>query len=199
MNKLPDLVLNGIILNGGRSSRMGVDKGSITYHNAKQTDHLVALLSKFCDEVFISSKKADPSLLHPTIPDLFELDSPLNGILSAFSHGPSQAWLSIPIDMPFVDEKVIEYLISSRDGQALATCFFDSDGKMPEPLLAIWEPACGALLKSFYDRGNYSPRKFLQTHKANIVTCPWPLALTNINTPAELDAFQKKPSDKNLQ
>jgi molybdopterin-guanine dinucleotide biosynthesis protein A len=75
------MALNGLILAGGKSTRMGQDKGMIDYHGKPQREYLVDLLKPYCLEVFISSKE---NIKQNTIADHFDLDSPLNGILSAF-------------------------------------------------------------------------------------------------------------------
>lgn len=169
---------------------MGKDKGLIAYHGKPQREYLAELLKKFCSEVFVSCKRTAsvPENLHPLY-DRFDLDSPLNGILSAFQHDPSVAWLTVPVDMPLVDETVIQYLIAHRDRQTLATCFYDSDGKNPEPLLAVWESAAAIPLQEFHRKGNISPRKFLQENAVNLLIPPVAGLHRNINTPEELAKF----------
>jgi molybdenum cofactor guanylyltransferase len=169
---------------------MGQDKGLIVYHGQPQREYLTALLTKFCKHVFLSCKPAAdiPATLHPLY-DQFDLDSPLNGILSAFQHDPTVAWLTVPVDMPLVNDMVLQYLITHRDPQKLATCFYDSEGKKPEPLLTIWEPAAALPLQEFYAGGNVSPRKFLIENVINILTPPAPEISQNINTPEELARF----------
>ena len=97
----------------------------------------------------------------------------------------------MPVDMPLIDEKIISYLLNNRDTQKVATCFFDSDGKNPEPLLTIWEPTAHPLLLGFSDAGNISPRDFLKREKVNIIEIPDRMALVNINSPEELEKFKE--------
>jgi molybdopterin-guanine dinucleotide biosynthesis protein A len=135
--------IHGLILAGGRSSRMGRDKSLIPFHGKPQREYLAELLANYCDNVFLSRKKNDGVFpTFKTIPDNYPTDSPLNGILSAFDVHPDVAWLTVPVDMPWVDSKTITSLISNRDIYKAATCFLDSDGKNPEPLLPLWEPSC---------------------------------------------------------
>ena len=49
--------MNGLVLSGGQSSRMGRDKALIDYHGLPQYAYVYDLLLGFCDKVFISSKK----------------------------------------------------------------------------------------------------------------------------------------------
>lgn len=185
----------GLVLAGGKSSRMGHNKSLIRYHNKPQREYLFDLLNKFCVKVFTSCRTSDeiPPHLQP-LPDCFDIESPLNGILSAFEMQKDVAWLSIAVDMPLVDDKTIEYLISHRNTAHMATCFFDSEGKNPEPLLTIWEPAAAKPLRNFFKTGNVSPRAFLQQSPVNIIKAMNANVLTNINSTDELNAFFKNHS-----
>src|SRR5680860_1119484 len=52
----------GLVLAGGKSTRMGKDKGMIPYHGMPQREFLYHLLSRVCTETFVSirpDQKAD--------------------------------------------------------------------------------------------------------------------------------------------
>jgi molybdopterin-guanine dinucleotide biosynthesis protein A len=183
--------LNGLILSGGKSQRMGHDKSLIEYHSVSQREYLFNMLRNFCAAVFTSSKITHtiPIRFNP-LPDRYEFDSPMNGILTAFCHDSIAAWLTVPIDMPLIDVEIISYLISKRDSSKIATCFYDSEGKDPEPLIAIWEPRAYPLMLTFYKNGNISPRDFLKQEDVNIVAIPDRNALVNINSPEDLKKFK---------
>ncbi|HEY8937541.1 MAG TPA: molybdenum cofactor guanylyltransferase [Cyclobacteriaceae bacterium] len=182
--------INGLILAGGRSRRMGLDKSLITFHTKPQREYLFDLLNRLCNKVYTSCKEGDdvPPSLNP-MPDQFPIESPINGILSAFRQDATTAWLTVPVDMPDVNQGTLNYLISHRSSNHVATCFFDSEGKNPEPLLTLWEPQSAALLQQFYDAGNISPREFLKQSNVNIIAIPNKRALRNINSPDELTDF----------
>ncbi len=185
--------LNGLILAGGKSSRMGQDKSLIQYHGVVQREYLFNLLKKFCSSVFTSCKVLGeiPDSLNP-IADKFNFNSPLNGILTAFSHNTDSAWITVPVDMPLIDEKIIAYLIKKRDSRKIATCFFDSEGKNPEPLLTLWEKQAYPPLLEFYKAGNMSPREFLKQENTNMIEIPDQKALLNINSLEELEKFRSQ-------
>ena len=188
----------GLILSGGKSSRMGYDKSLINYHGKPQREFLAKLLEPYCEKTFFSCKSVDgiPEHLNP-LPDFYTLESPLNGILTAFHFNNLGAWLTVPVDMPLINAETIEFLLELRDKNKFATCFYDSTGDYPEPLLTIWEPQAGPELKSFYETGNFSPRKFLMSHDVNIISSPQLSVLTNINSTEELDLFRlSNPSSK---
>jgi molybdopterin-guanine dinucleotide biosynthesis protein A len=183
----------GLVLAGGRSSRMGRDKGLIVYNDKPQREYIADLLRKFCAQVYVSCKTREyiPAELNP-LPDQFELESPLNGILSAFRKNDTVAWLTVPVDMPYVDEAALAYLLNHRDTNKMATCFVDSDGKHPEPLLALWEARAAAPLKKYYESGGISPREFLKQQNILLLQPPDKRIYQNINTPDELNDFLNK-------
>ena len=170
---------------------MGHDKSLIEYHNVSQREYLFTMLKNFCAAVFTSCKITHtvPVRFNP-LPDHFDFESPLNGILTAFAHDSIAAWLTVPIDMPLIDVEIIAHLLSKRDPNKIATCFYDSEGKNPEPLIAIWEPRAYPLLQKFYKAGKISPRDFLKQHDSHIIEIPDRNALANINSPEELEKFK---------
>ncbi len=184
-------VVNGLILAGGKSSRMGTDKSLINYHGKPQRDYLVDLLKPFCDQVFISGERNSPAS-HNFIPDHFDLNSPLNGILSAFHFDPDVAWITVPVDMPNIDTKAIEYLFGNRNLQKIATCFEDCDNKSVEPLFTLWETKARPGLLNFFNSGGSSLQKFLLENDILRVRANSNSILVNVNTKKELNAFFKQ-------
>jgi molybdenum cofactor guanylyltransferase len=185
----PDLY--GLILAGGRSTRMGADKSALVYHGVPQRDYLHALLQKFCVQVFTSCKhdQGIPAALNP-LPDREESPNPMHGVLAAIHQHADVAWLTVPVDMPNVNDVLLHYLIEHRTPEKFATCFFDSTGKSSEPLLTIWEPRGYISLKEYAARGGSSLRAFLQAYPVALLTVPDPNYLLNINTPDSYDRYR---------
>ncbi len=183
----------GLVLAGGQSSRMGHDKGLIEFYGKPQREYVFDMLRNVCDDVFLSCKQDHdvPTKLNP-LPDRFDLAGPLNGILTAFHQNSHCAWLTVPVDMPLIDQSVLEYLLQHRDTSGMATCFFDSDGVNPEPLVAVWEPHAYPLLEKGVMEGQDSPRKFLKQHRVHIIPAPDTRVFININSPAELERFNRE-------
>ena len=50
-------ILNGLVLAGGKSTRMGKDKGQISYHGIPQSTYLYNLLKDICDNTFLSIRE----------------------------------------------------------------------------------------------------------------------------------------------
>jgi molybdopterin-guanine dinucleotide biosynthesis protein A len=187
-----DSGLYGLILAGGKSTRMGTDKALTNFHGLPQEEYLAKLLRNFCDRVFLSRTKNEKTFTKTEIiEDLYTIQSPLNGILSAYHTFPGKSWLIVPVDMPNVDQKLLGLLISSRNTSTLATCFTDSTSGKPEPLVGIWEPAAALPLKTYYESGGLSPREFLERNRTQLINPPHADYLLNINTPEEFAKFRK--------
>jgi len=180
-------ILNGLVLAGGHSTRMGTDKALLAYNGKPQREFLFDLLKQFCDRVYTSCRKDQniPEMLNP-IPDRFEMVGPMNGILTAFTHHPDSNWLIIAVDMPYINRDTLQLLISSHDENKTATCFYNPETQQPEPLLTLWGPEAQPLLLTFTEKGNISPREFLKTHDVNLIQPPDEKTLLNFNSPNDL-------------
>lgn len=186
-------VLNGLVLAGGKSQRMGFDKGAYNWYGKEQRYYMADMLKPLCDEVFISrsSEKQDVSLSYPIITDTFTNLGPYGAILSAFRQQPDKAWLVVACDLPLLDSETLGYLVENRDVSAIATAFKSEENEFPEPLITIWEPKSYPVLLSFMAQGYSCPRKVLINTEPKLLQTPVPGALTNVNTPDELGRIKR--------
>lgn len=180
--------LNGLVLAGGQSLRMGSDKGLLQYHAKPQRIHVFELLQPLCQDVFVSCNAAQAGGLHlPEIEDRFLGIGPVAGILSAFQSAPGAAWLTVATDLPHLSSATLEYLIAHRNPSKLATAFVGADG-LPEPLITIWEPRAYPVLLQALGMGITCPRKMLMSCDIERLLPPAPEELRNVNLPAEREA-----------
>ncbi|MGI4751490.1 MAG: molybdenum cofactor guanylyltransferase [Janthinobacterium lividum] len=188
-------ILKGLVLAGGKSTRMGRSKARICWHGKEQQYHLADLLSSFCDEVFISCRKDQQHKIdfnYKVLPDLHEDSGPMEAILTAFKKYPDQSWMVVACDLPLLDKLTLDYLIKKRETSKIATVFESPVDGLPEPLIAIWEPMSYNLLKSSYQTKQLSLRKILLVNEVKIIKAPNADALINVNTPAEAEQIRLK-------
>jgi molybdopterin-guanine dinucleotide biosynthesis protein A len=178
--------LYGLVLSGGKSTRMGQDKGVIEYHGLPQRMHVYNLLSKVCDKTFLSIRKEQESEISegiPTVIDRDEYKGPFNGLLSANYAYPKVAWLVLACDLPLIDLKAINQLIAARDKGKNATAFATRKSGLPEPLAAIWEPHGLANAIDYLKQATSScPRKFLINSAVKLVFPKDDTVLMNANS-----------------
>jgi molybdenum cofactor guanylyltransferase len=182
--------LLGLVLSGGRSSRMGSDKAAIRHGDRTQLEHAVDLLRPVAGEVFVSVRPdqvADPLRAQfAQIVDGGDVEGPAAGIRAAQLARPAAAWLVVACDLPRLNESTLRHLVAHRDPGRIATAFRSSHDGLPEPLCAIYEPAAVPALQQYLATGRNCPRKFLINSDTLLLDQPDPEALDNVNTPDEL-------------
>jgi molybdopterin-guanine dinucleotide biosynthesis protein A len=176
----------GLVLVGGRSTRMGRDKAALEYGGKPQAVAAFELLSKCCSKVFLSCRQGQNADL-PAIHDVVENIGPMGGIVSAFHDYPDKAWLVLACDLPFLTEATLRDLIARRDASQLATAFRSAHDGLPEPLCAIYEPAVAGKLREFVAQEKVCPRKALIKLGVPLLDLPDGRALDNVNHPHEFE------------
>jgi molybdopterin-guanine dinucleotide biosynthesis protein A len=181
--------LHGLVLAGGRSTRMGRDKATLAYHGSSQLETAWALLAPRVTSCFVSVRPdqvGDPlRARHPQIVDGPEGAGPAAGIVAAQRAHPQAAWLVLACDLPFLDAGTLDALLAARDPAKLATAFRSAHDGLPEPLCAVYEPAAGPHFARYIAEGRSCPRKFLLTHDVRIIDLPRADALDNVNSADE--------------
>ncbi len=190
--KLSIPVLNGLVLAGGKSTRMGRDKGMIKWHKKEQQYYLADLMKNVCNEVYISCQPTQQIQEgYPSLPDTFTGLGPFGAILSAFREAPDVAWMVIACDLPLLDAGTLQYLKNHRNTSSMATSFESPYNHFPEPLVAIWEPKSYAVLLSFLSQGYNCPVKALRNMDTTILQIQDATKLTNVNTTEEFAKAQQ--------
>ncbi len=193
--------LEGLVLAGGKSLRMGTDKGAIRWQNNQEQRYAMAeILQNLGLKTYIScrdiSQKSELSPDYQYITDSFLDLGPMSGILSAFRQNPNVAYLVVACDLPLLDKKTLQELILQRDSSKIATAFQSPNNEFPEPLITIWEPKSYPVLLSYLAKGYSCPRKVLINSNIKIIQANNSAALQNINTPEERLAIREM---KNLK
>jgi molybdopterin-guanine dinucleotide biosynthesis protein A len=204
---MPEAPLLGLVLAGGESRRMGVDKGDLAYHGVSQREHLARLLATVCEAVFVSCRPDQAPRIEPGLSCLTDPApglGPMAGLLAAFTHRPDAAWLVVACDLPGLDTQAIAALAAGRGPAWDAVAFRSADGG-PEPMAALWEPAMGPRIRAAAASGQLSLRDCLRgaqrapqgargfgdltgsLARCHLLAPPAPGVLFNANTPTERD------------
>ena len=186
-------MLKGLVLAGGRSTRMGQDKGLLEWHGKPQREYLVELLESAGLETYVSCRPDQVSDLSrfKLVVDRVEDQGPLGAIHSAFLQDPTSAWLVVACDMPLVNMETLVFLAQHRRPDFSATAFRApafTDGS-PDPLFAIWEPAIAELVTQRLNENLRCARKTLLAAGVYLLEAPNPRILSNVNTPEQLTGF----------
>ena len=171
------------------------DKAALTYRERPQLELAFELLAPFVLRAFVSvreDQRIDPLRAgFPQIVDGPDVGGPIAGIMAAQAAEPQAAWLVVACDLPLLESATLAQLIAGRDRGHLATAFRSASDGLPEPLCAIYEPACREAMLRFVASGISCPRKFLMAHAVVLLAPASPWALVNANTPEELAAARQ--------
>ncbi len=181
--------INGLVLAGGKSLRLGQDKTTIEYHGTAHRELLAQILRVRCQDTFLSCRAEQTDKIDtefPLLPDTFTGLGPYGGILSAFKKYPNHAWLVVASDLPFALDDAIDYLLERRDPSKIATAFYNDVTNFPDPLMTIWEPKAYPVLLRYLSQGYSCPRKVLINSDIAVVQPADQNWLTNVNTPEDL-------------
>ncbi len=182
----------GLVLAGGRSTRMRADKAALAYGPRPQLAAAYELVARQVARAFVSVR-ADQATepLRAAYPQVVDGDAgrgPIAGILAAQALHPDRAWLVVACDLPQLDDATLADLLRKRDPARLATCFASARDRLPEPLCAIYEPSSHALLAAQVLEGLDCPRKFLMRNDVRVLEPRPGAALENANTPEDAAA-----------
>ena len=192
-------VLNGLVLAGGQSLRMGTDKGKLNWHGKEQRYHIADMLKQHCEEVFISCRANQLQEISPEynpLPDTFLDLGPFGAILSAFREKPDSAWMVVACDMPLLNAETFEHLIENRNISSIGTAYESVTDGFPEPLITIWEPKSYPVLLAFLAQGHSCPRKVLINSDTHLLQPLDAEVLTNVNTAEDFEKIKHQLTAK---
>ena len=139
MPKVPHLM--GLVLAGGRSSRMGKDKKAIEYHGKPQWVHALELLQSLGLNTVVNASdiQAENIRIISDSPE-FEGNGPISGLLTVSGEFSQTALLVLGIDYPELDADTIHDLIRSFQIRNCSVCYRNPLSNRVEPIIAIYHP-----------------------------------------------------------
>jgi len=119
--------VTGIILSGGKSSRMGQNKSLMKIGGTTIIERVVDLmLSLFPEVILITNEPGDYNFLGlPTYEDVFRHRGPLAGIHSGLKHSKTNINFIISCDLPLMTMEMINYLIEYKTDKLITVAKAD--------------------------------------------------------------------------
>lgn len=146
--------VTGIILAGGKSSRMGTDKGMQELCGKPLIGYAIQVLSELCGTIIIStSSDAYQSLGYKTVADEIPGIGPMGGIYSAIRQSKTEKNLVLSCDLPFVSKELLSYILESSEGCQVAVPWKGSQHY--EPLCGFYSLSIKEKVHAFIKNENY--------------------------------------------
>lgn len=183
--------VTGVILAGGKSTRMGSNKALLPYRGGRFIEAIHRLFADIFSEVILVTNTPDQYDFLPCRKeqDILKGMGVLAGIHSGLYHSSSPAIFAVACDMPYLVEGLIRHMASRADAGGVLIPE-GPDGL--EPLHAVYGKGCLAAMEttllsgqrrivSFFDRTNVSKMNLEQV----AIFDPSFVSFMNINTPVD--------------
>lgn len=180
--------ITGIILAGGKSSRMGTEKGLIIYKNKPFVEHIIEAMSPLVDNIIIiSNNKAYESFGFKCYEDLIKNTGPLAGIYTGLRYSKTNNNLIVSCDIPLIKTVVLQKLIDQKN-DASEVIQIQSQGKNM-PLIALYKKSCEVIFMEELHQNQKKVQKALKKCNVKTVIIDGSLeqVTANINTPEDLE------------
>ena len=101
----------GVVLAGGRSSRMGADKARVVVGSKTMFEHVVAALGELTDTIVVAGR-TEPLMGVRSLPDIGpDFQGPLAGLATAATAFPSSLLVLVAVDQPWVRTETLSHLL----------------------------------------------------------------------------------------
>jgi molybdopterin-guanine dinucleotide biosynthesis protein A len=178
----------GVLLAGGRGSRLGGAKALAPLGGKPLICHALAALRGAVGEVAIVAK---PGTSLPPVTDVMVWREPaaprhpLVGIVHALACADGRPVLVCAADMPFVTREVLGALAAADPAGAVAVVATSADRGL-QPLLGCYQPAAGALLAAAAQEGTAPVRQVVAGLRPRLLEVIDPQVLFNVNSAEDL-------------
>ena len=186
--------ITGLILAGGRGSRMGsVDKGLQLLDGAPMVTHVIRRLSPQVGQLMLNANRNLEIYRQFGLPvwqdDLTGFEGPLAGLQAGLYHCATPYLVTAPCDGPFLPPDLVSQLAAAMERQQadIAVAVTGTgENRQPQPVYCLLKSALLPQLESYLQSGKrrfdgwYAPLKVAEVQFDDET------AFRNINTPEEL-------------
>jgi molybdenum cofactor guanylyltransferase len=183
---------------GGRSSRMGRDKGLVELAGKPLVQHIIDRLGPLAGEVLITTNRPEAYAAFGirTAGDATPGAGALDGLLTAVEAAGGDPVLVVACDMPFASRVLAAHLLDlSGAAEAVVP---RPEGEF-EPLFAVYRRSCAGAIRRALEAGQRRVISFFPEVRLRVVEAaeaqqidPDPWCFFNVNTPADLADAERR-------
>lgn len=185
--------ISAIVLAGGKSRRLGVDKALLALRNGQSLlVSAVKTVGKVAAEVIVvaNDKGYGDDIEARLVPDVYPGKGSLGGIYSGLLSSAYARSLVVACDMPFLNDRLLAYMVSlPRDYDVLIPRLGDA----LEPLHAVYSKECLPYMRELLAHDHLKIIDFFDQVRVRYVDAaeidvfdPDHLSFFNVNTPEQL-------------
>jgi molybdenum cofactor guanylyltransferase len=185
--------LGGIILAGGKSSRMGSEKGLVEFQGKPMVAWITAALEHFTRDILIVAHHPSYQQFgYPVYPDDVRERGPLAGLVAGLRHSRHDLNLVVSCDVPLIHPHLLQWLLDSYEDEAAAV--FTLEDRL-QPLAGLYHRKALPTLERLLHHGQLKLRIALDELQAAVLDPVRGLPgfdpdwLRNFNSRQEIDAY----------
>lgn len=192
--------VSGVVLAGGKSKRMGVDKRHLSVHGKPLLDRVTSVLLELFPEVLLVLAEEDISRQDDRmriVTDLIPDCAAVGGLYTGLYHSRYPRVFVVACDMPFINPAVIELFLQKNDAADIVMAQLVTG---LQPLHGLYSKQCLPILKEMIDARdlrlqNIVGKQGLTVHRVSEAEIkrldPQLLSFLNLNSPADLELANK--------
>ncbi len=197
----PHTDITGLVLAGGRATRMGgLDKGLQPYQGLPLARHALNRLTPQVASVMINANRnlMDYEAMGVTVwpDDLPDFPGPLAGMLAGLRHCRTPYLATVPCDSPLLPMDLVARLTAglAPDDADMATAYTrEGDKLFPQPVFCLMKVSLFDRLRAFIQSGERKTGAWPRSQRNAQVIFEDEAAFMNINTLEELGARRPAP------
>ena len=191
-------MMNGIVLAGGLSTRMGHDKAALPWGDSDLLNTVLERLSPVCKRLIVVSNLEREIALPgvQVVADYYKLCGPLGGMQAGLAASDADYNFIAACDMPYLNTAAVAYIRQAADGYDAAVPYIDGHYN---PLHGVYRQSCLPYIDSLLAEGNYRILNFYSQIKMRHITAeelrqfdPDLMTLSNANTPDDYQDLKTK-------
>lgn len=175
-----------IILAGGKSSRMGTEKGLLPLNNKPLIQYTLDVVKHLSENIIIvANNKLYEQFGYKVIPDKYENKGPLAGIYSGLLHSSTSKNIILTCDSPFITEELLQLLIQNSFDNEFVYPIFESK---IYPLTAFYHKLSLNKIKIELENNRLKVKDLLNILKSKeiVLSQHFSKAMINVNTLEDL-------------
>lgn len=179
----------GIILAGGKSRRMGVDKAELTLDGMTFLEIQVRKLQLLgAADIMISGKTTGLPGTR-SVMDIYPGCGPLGGLYSCFVSASQTCALVLSVDVPLISPSTLEELLETHFRDNYDATILARNGRI-EPLIAVYNTDTAGLLAELIENRKLAVRAYIDRLHYRLYSYNGsPAELFNCNFPEDLAAL----------
>ena len=189
------ITIEVFVLAGGKSRRMGTDKGLVLFKGIPMIRHILNLLDEL--QLATSIISSNPDYLQfgkPVYSDVIPDKGPLGGLYTAMENSKATLILLLACDMPSVNKEGIESLLKSAKSDKVIAA---TNGKQISPLFGLYPRSIKEKVKKAILADNLKMQDFVMSQPhilLDLKALKNSEILKNINTREDLKTAENKKS-----